>query len=174
MSEQQIDQQANFRLVDTTKSEIQNALFEIDKQTFRPVDWFKKPSEYAEYSDVHLIFVGHRIAGSMAFEHDIDIERKADGALGDNYVRTTGTLYIVNTAILPEFQRRGIGKKAKEWQIAHAKEQGFTRIVTYPRKSNAAIVGLNRKFGFEIVMEIPAGEWYDKEPALCMELDLMK
>ncbi len=62
-----------------------------------------------------------------------------------------GSLYIASTGILPAFQKRGFGQLFKSWQIAYARNHSFTRLVTNTRKSNAAMIALNRKFHFRTV-----------------------
>jgi len=88
-----------------------------------------------------------------------------------------GTLYIISTAILPQFQRQGIGSIVKAWQIAYAKRNGFKKIVTNARVSNKGSIALNKKFGFQMIRIIP--EYYNpdyaggpREDTIVLQLDI--
>jgi len=74
---------------------------------------------------------------------------------------------------LPEFRRQGLGRKQKEWQIEYARKNGFTRIVTNMRASNAPIIALNKSLGFTILEMVPSGMYESsEEAAVVMELAL--
>ncbi len=81
------------------------------------------------------------------------------------------TLYLLSTALLPEFRGRGIGAVMKAWQVAYARMNGFARIVTHARIDNATSIALNKKFGFRETARLPF--YYDNgADALVMELIL--
>jgi ribosomal protein S18 acetylase RimI-like enzyme len=63
-------------------------------------------------------------------------------------------LYIISTAILPEFQRQGWGTVLKAWEIAYARRNMYKLMVTGCRKSNTAMINLNLRFGFQYAFEI--------------------
>ena len=67
----------------------------------------------------------------------------------------SGSLYIASTGIHPDFQGMGFGQLLKNWQVIYARYRGFERIVTNTRKSNSAMIALNRKFGFRIIRTTP-------------------
>jgi ribosomal protein S18 acetylase RimI-like enzyme len=83
-----------------------------------------------------------------------------------------GTLYLASTGILPAYRGQGYGQIMKAWQIVYAKRHGFTRIVTNARQSNAAIIALNRKFGFRTVRKVPGYYISPDESAVVMNLKL--
>jgi ribosomal protein S18 acetylase RimI-like enzyme len=104
------------------------------------------------------------------------MEEHADFAddLADDGVspRREGSLYIASTGILPNFRGKGFGQLSKAWQIAYARVNGFSRIVTNTRRRNAAMIALNKKFGFRVLRTTPR---YYREPTdatVVMELFL--
>jgi ribosomal protein S18 acetylase RimI-like enzyme len=132
------------------------ALQSFDRKVFRKSDIF--PAEYWKQCEPYWLLIDGVKAGCCAF---------------DRYTsHAKGTLYVATTGILPRFQRRGLGELMKQWQIAYARRQGFTRIATTTRKSNAAMIALNRKFHFKTVRTIPSYYAEPTEPALVMELQL--
>ena len=102
-----------------------DALCELDRKIFHafPADLFT-PEEWAEFESYWMIVDG-KIVGCSAFIRDTDYDDEA----------RPGCLHIMSTGILPEFRRRGLGMKQKQWQIEFAKQQGFRAIVTNTRES---------------------------------------
>lgn len=140
-----------------------DALCDVDRRIFHahPSDLF--PREFwAERCEAYWMTVNGQIVGCSAFQLN-----------NDHRGEKRGCLYISSTGILPEFRRRGLGRKQKEWQIEYARKNGYSRIVTNMRASNAAIIALNKSVGFT-VHEIVATGMYDSpdEPAVVMELTL--
>ncbi len=137
-------------------------LFEIDRRIFSafPADLFSA-EEWAEFESYWMIVDGMTV-GCSAFlrDTDFDIEPRP------------GCLYIMTTGVLPEFRRRGYGAKQKQWQIEFAKQQGFQVIVTNTRASNAAMIDLNLKMGFQIRGSSPHFYFEPDETAIVMELPL--
>lgn len=123
----------------------------FDRQVFRKADLFNT-EEWKTYESWWMVVEGMR-AGCCAFEPNVDFQEdiRADGT---NPVMK-GSLYISTTGILPRFQRSGLGRLFKSWQIAYARFHGFHRIVTNCRKLNTAIVDLNKSFGFRIIRTTP-------------------
>ena len=78
------------------------------------------------------------------------------------------TLYIESTAVLPNYQGKGIGKLLKEVLIEEAKRRGYKRITT--RATNEIIVHINEKYGFRKVKYFK--EWVGNRDAWYMELKL--
>jgi ribosomal protein S18 acetylase RimI-like enzyme len=130
------------------------ALQAFDKKVFRKSDVF--PAEYWKQCEPYWLLIDGVKAGCCAFDK--------------HTLHAKGTLYVSTTGILPRFQRRGLGQLMKQWQIAYARRHGFTRIVITTRKSNAAMITLNRKFQFKTVRTIPRYYADPSEPALVMEL----
>lgn len=115
-----------------------------------------------------LVLVDGERAGSFAFRHNSAIARGYD----DEYPDVPGSLYIVTTGLLPEFQRQGIGSFVKKWQIDYAKSHDFEVINTHCRAGNRASYRLNTKYGFVYIGRI--NDYYDEptEDAIVLELRL--
>lgn len=65
-----------------------------------------------------------------------------------------GSLYIVSTAILPEWRGIGMATILKAWQIAYAHTEGFRTIITNARASNRHSIALNKKFAFREIQRV--------------------
>src|SRR6266851_7029281 len=107
------------------------ALCEFDRRAFDkyPADIFPA-EEWLRYESYWMIMDG-KIVGCVA------LKPKGD------------ELWIMSTAILPEYRRRHLGTKCKQWQIEYAKSRGFARLGTMMRQSNTPIIRLNEAFGFK-------------------------
>jgi ribosomal protein S18 acetylase RimI-like enzyme len=138
-------------------------LVDFDRKVFEKADRFPK-SQWREYKSYWMIVDGKK-AGCCAFEHNVDFQK--DPKTGES-PPLDGSLYIATTAILPPFRRKGLGDLLKVWQISYARHHGFTRIVTNSRKSNRAMIELNKKFGFTAIETVP-GYYSGKESAVVME-----
>jgi ribosomal protein S18 acetylase RimI-like enzyme len=140
------------------------ALVRFDKRVFG-ADCFA--DEMWASCEAWWMTLGGRRIGCCAFEMDADFE--GDERKGGPR-RRVGSLYIASTGIVAEFRGCGLGKVMKAWQVAYARRLGYRRIVTNSRKSNEAMIALNRQFGFRKVRTV-AG-YYDepKEGAVVMEL----
>ena len=134
------------------------ALIAFDRRVF-PSDHFGA-ADWKRY-EAYWLVVDRRRIGCCAFEKNVDSDEN----------KRKGSVYISTTGILPAYQGMGFGTLMKAWQIAWARRHGFRRIVTNTRKRNAAMIALNRKFGFRVVRTIPG--YYDDPPdsALVMEFD---
>jgi ribosomal protein S18 acetylase RimI-like enzyme len=128
------------------------SLVAFDQRVFPASDRFD--AEYWRQCDAFWMLVDGRKAGCCAFEKDTN-------------------LYIATTGILPKFQRKGLGALMKAWQIAYARHHGFERLVTHMRKSNQAIIALNRRFGFRVIRTVEGYYEDPDEPAVVMRLDLI-
>ncbi len=133
-----------------------------------PADWFEPDAWKA--CDPWWMLVGGRKAGCCAFERHVDFQGdvRADG----RNPRNRGSLYIVSTGILPAYRGLGLGSVLKDWQVMFARRHGFDRIVTNTRKSNQAMLRLNKKFGFQVLRTTP--DYYEdpREATVVMELCL--
>ena len=129
------------------------------KDAFAPEDWLSLES--------YWIVVDGRVAGCAAFIHDVEFQEDLQGD-GENAAQR-GTLYIQSTGLLCAYRGQGLGKRIKEWEIEYAKRNGFSRIVTNCRESNAAMIAINEKYGFRVIRSTP--EYYeDGEATVVMEL----
>jgi GNAT superfamily N-acetyltransferase len=61
------------------------------------------------------------------------------------------------TGVRPEFRHQGIATALKAHGIAYARAHGYTQIVTEPRTTNAASLGMSAKVGFRPALETSAG-----------------
>jgi RimJ/RimL family protein N-acetyltransferase len=52
------------------------------------------------------------------------------------------------TGVRPEYRGKGLATALKLWAATYAKQQGYERIVTSPRRTNAASLRANAKVGF--------------------------
>jgi ribosomal protein S18 acetylase RimI-like enzyme len=141
-------------------------LWELDvaifgKDAFRQEDWLSLES--------YWVVVDGRVAGCAAFVHDVDFGE--DLGDGRENVAQRGTLYIQSTGLLREFRGRGLGSRVKAWQIEYARRNGFRRMVTNCRESNAAMIAINEKHGFRAIRSTP-GYYEDGEATVVMELVL--
>lgn len=140
-----------------------DALCDVDQRIFHahPSDLFSREF-WAERCEAYWMIVNGQIVGCSAFQSNYD-----------HRGRNPGCLYISSTGILPEFRRQGFGRKQKEWQIEYARKNGFSRIVTNMRASNAPIIALNKSLGFAVHEFVPTGMYASpEEAAVVMELTL--
>ena len=115
----------------------------------------------------YWIVVEGRVAGCAAFIHDVEFQEDLRGG-GENAAQP-GTVYIQSTGLLQEYRGQGLGKRIKEWEIEYAKRNGFSRIVTNCRESNARMISINERFGFRAIRNTP-GYYEDGEATVVMEL----
>ena len=131
------------------------------KDAFAPEDWLNLES--------YWIVVDGQVAGCAAFIPDVEFQEDLRGD-GENAAQR-GTLYIQSTGLLRAYRGRGLGKRIKEWEIEYAGRNGFRRIVTNCRESNAAMISINEKYGFRAIRSTP-GYYEDGEATVVMELVL--
>ena len=141
-------------------------LCELDVKIFGS-DAFDSPEDW-EGLKIFFITKDQQIIGSIALRHNTDVAEHYSA----DYKELPSSLYIVSTALLPEWQGRGIGKKAKAWQVRYAKSRGFERIVTNARVSNVRSISLNQHFGFKALRVIPAWYYEPEEDTLVLERKL--
>jgi ribosomal protein S18 acetylase RimI-like enzyme len=133
-------------------------IFGVD--AFAPEDWLSLES--------YWIVVDGQVAGCAAFIPDVEFGE--DVGDGEN-VAQRGTLYIQSTGLRREYRGLGLGKQVKEWQIEYARRNGFGRMVTNCRESNAAMIAINEKYGFRAIRKTD-GYYADGEATVVMELVL--
>ncbi|HEY4818090.1 MAG TPA: GNAT family N-acetyltransferase [Candidatus Acidoferrum sp.] len=131
------------------------------KDAFQREDWLSLES--------YWVVVDGQAAGCAAFVHDADFQEDLRGD-GQNAAQA-GTVYIQSTGLLRAYQGQGLGKRIKAWQIEYAKRNGFRRMVTNCRASNAAMISINEKYGFRPIRTTP-GYYEDGEATVVMELVL--
>jgi GNAT superfamily N-acetyltransferase len=143
------------------------SLTAFDRKVF-PSDHFPT-SEWRRYQSWWLIIDGRKV-GCCAFEPHVDFQEdlRRDGV----NPKMRGSLYIASTGILPRFQGQGLGQLLKYWQIAWAKRNGFTRLVTNTRKHNSTMIALNRKVGFRTIRTTPGYYAAPADATVVMELRL--
>jgi len=141
----------------------------FDHKAFRqyPADWFDREM-WLDCEAWWMLMDGKR-AGCCAFQKHVDF-REDIGQNGQN-PHLDGSLYIVSTGILPQLRGLGLGRLLKAWQVSYAIHHGFTRIVTNTRKSNRAMIHLNRSFGFKMTRTTP--DYYRQPPESTVVMELL-
>jgi len=142
------------------------ALWEMDLEIFG-VDAFEL-AHWLMLESYWILVDGER-AGCAAFIHDVDFAE--DLRDDDENDPQQGTLYIQSTGLLKRHRGRGVGTRVKEWQIDYARRHGFQRMITNCRESNARMIDINRRFGFQAIRTTP-GYYGDGEATVVMELRL--
>jgi ribosomal protein S18 acetylase RimI-like enzyme len=120
-------------------------LEEFDKRAFSAADRYDLERWLEKNYECWLMLLNGQTIGYCAFLNECDIEP---------YNKMDDVLYIISTAILPEFQRQGWGTVLKAWEIAYARRNMYKLMVTGCRKSNTAMINLNLRFGFQYAFEI--------------------
>lgn len=115
----------------------------------------------------YWVVVDGQIAGCAAFA--LDTEFQEDLRDDEENVPCRGTLYIQTTGLLRPYRGKGLGRRIKEWQIEYARRNGFQRIITNCRESNAPMISINEKYGFRPIRITP-GYYGDGEATVVMEL----
>ncbi len=144
-----------------------DALCALDREVFAE-DAFDE-DEWESLEAYWLIANGMR-AGCAAFVPNTDFQEDLNEE--DFNPPLPGSLYIVSTGIRPDLRGKGLGEWLKRWEIKHARDNGFTRIVTNCRASNTPIIRLNEKVGFHIIRTLQKEYYPDGEPTTVMELRL--
>jgi len=142
------------------------SLIAFDHLVFPKSDWFPRDA-WTTYDSYWMRLNGRKIGCCAMQEHtSFQDDLQADDA------PRRGSLYIASTGIHPDFQGMGFGQLLKNWQVIYARYRGFERIVTNTRKSNSAMIALNRKFGFRIIRTTPRYYSDPVESTVVMELVL--
>lgn len=137
----------------------------LDKIIFSEEDAFSNIDDWIGL-ETFFILVNNYIVGSIALKSDADVA----SSWNKEGPKCPGTLYIISTAVAPNWQGQGIGDFAKKWEIEYAKIHNFQRIVTNARASNVKSIRLNQKYGFKIIKTMP--NYYGDEDSLVLELKL--
>ena len=117
----------------------------------------------------YWILADGQVAGCAAFIPHVDFAE--DLRDDDENEPQRETLYIQSTGLLANYRGKGVGSRVKAWQIEHARRNGFRRMVTNCRAGNAAMIAVNRKFGFQPIRTTP-GYYADGEATVVMEFRL--
>ena len=134
-------------------------IFGVD--AFTPQVWLSLES--------YWVMVDGEVAGCAAFIRDADFQEDLSQD-GENPAQA-GTLYIQSTGLRLAYRGQGLGNRVKAWQIEYARKNGFRRVVTNCRESNAAMIAINERFGFRTIRK--TAEYYsDGEATVVMELVL--
>jgi ribosomal protein S18 acetylase RimI-like enzyme len=136
-------------------------LMAFDRRVFPKADLFD--ADYWRQCESWWLLVEGVRAGCCAFERNTDVT-----ATGER--TRPGCAYVATTGILPRFQGRGLGRLMKDWQIAWAMHNALRRLVGVTRKSNKAMIRLNRSCGFREVRTIP--DYYADEAGIVMAIKL--
>jgi ribosomal protein S18 acetylase RimI-like enzyme len=144
------------------------SLLAFDRRIFSKSDRIAS-ADWKTYESYWLLVDNKKVA-CCAFEEHVDFQGdiREDG----NNSRRRGSLYIVTTGVLPQFQHMGFGKLLKSWEISYARYHGFTRIVANTRSSNASMIALNEKFHFRVTRNTPGYYSDPTDSTVVMELRL--
>lgn len=79
---------------------------------------------------------------------------------------------INNVAVLPEYRRRGVGRRMMESFLVRCRGKGAKRVLLEVRESNLAAIGLYSAFGFAVIGK--RRDYYDdpREDAVLMEVEI--
>jgi ribosomal protein S18 acetylase RimI-like enzyme len=67
--------------------------------------------------------------------------------------------HLAQVAVLPEFQRRGIGRSLLDYSLARLTERRFATLSLIVSRANAHALKLYRALGFQTVLACPAFVW---------------
>jgi GNAT superfamily N-acetyltransferase len=139
----------------------------FDHKAFDPGDWFER-DDWRDYEAWWMIVDGRKV-GCCAFQGHVDFQED----IRDDGINPLlqGSLYMATTGVLPAFQGLGLGRIMKSWQISYARRSGFARIVTNTRQSNARMIGLNKKFDFQVLRTTRG--YYDHPPEATVVMELL-
>lgn len=142
------------------------SLVVFDHKEFPRSDCFLRDG-WRKYESWWMVVDGRKI-GCCAFELHKSFQEdvREDGENAD----LRGSLYVASSGIIPSLRQRGFGTLLKSWQVSYALHHGFSRIIANTRKSNHAMIKLNKKFGFKIIRTTP--KYYDDpcEATVVMEI----
>jgi ribosomal protein S18 acetylase RimI-like enzyme len=97
------------------------------------------PEDWAEYEVYWMLADGEKV-GCCALERDADFDEAP----------RIGYLLIASIGVLPERRNEGLGTRFTQWQVEYARTHGFSTVVATTRESNAAMIHLYEKLGFEV------------------------
>ena len=140
-------------------------LMAFDRRVFPPADLFDA-AYWRECENWWMLVDGVRV-GCCAFQRNIEAARGGERP-------RKGSAYVATTGILPKFRGRGLGRLMKTWQMAWAVNNGFRRLVGVTRRSNKAMIRLNKSCGARAIRTIPHYYSDPDEAGLVMELKLRK
>ena len=86
-------------------------------------------------------------------DHDVSVVVLADGVVvGTSFLYTdyvTGRARNAGTGVVPDFRGRGLGLLMKRHALALAAARGITRVITQNDDTNAPMLAINAKLGYE-------------------------
>jgi GNAT superfamily N-acetyltransferase len=86
-------------------------------------------------------------------DHDVSVVVLADGVVvGASFLYTdyvTGRARNAGTGVVPDFRGRGLGLLMKRHALALAAARGITRVITQNDDTNAPMLAINAKLGYE-------------------------
>jgi len=130
-------------------------LMKLEAKSFSPSACFDEET-WKGYMGC-LIGCDDQSVGTMALGCDI-----APGDTYDQDISSPGSLFLASINVQPESAGQGIASFALDWLANWAQMEGFRRIVSNFRPTNAASRHLHEKAGFTEVRRIPN---FYKDPA---------
>ena len=86
-------------------------------------------------------------------DHELSAGAVADGTVvGTAFLNTdreSGRAVSVGTGVIPPFRGRGLGLLMKQHSLAWAAAAGITRAITQNDETNAPMIAINAKLGYE-------------------------
>jgi ribosomal-protein-alanine N-acetyltransferase len=132
------------------KREEVDSLVTIEKEVFS-YPWTKKMFEQEIEEGSHF-FVVKKSGMIIAYGGFWQIEDEA---------------HLVNLAVAPSHQKKGIGSYLLRWLINRAKEMGIKRMTLEVEAKNSAAISFYHKFGFSEIA-IRKGYYEQKDDAIVM------
>lgn len=68
-----------------------------------------------------------------------------------SFYHTPGEMEILNLAVLPEYRKRGLGRRLLEMVLQVARKMGIEKALLEVRRGNSPAIALYRSSGFELV-----------------------
>jgi RimJ/RimL family protein N-acetyltransferase len=137
-----------------------------EEQARRPTDWLPEFTDLENATRAHIdpprtpAEMVERLAFLKVAPEALFLARRGERYLGYtcvNVLESDGeTLLQGWTGVRPEERARGLATALKLRAAAYAQTLGYRRIVTAPRRSNAASLRANEKVGFRPVTDGPA------------------
>lgn len=146
-----------------------NALMRMDKTIFGNRDVGNRYFWDEIITEAWWVVVDGKRIGTTALQANSGMSLR----VGTDCPEEIGTLFVCSTGLLPKWHKLGIGTLVKAWQIAHARHEGYAKLLTCVRVSNQASIMLNQKLGFAVREVIEDFYSNPTEHAVVLELSIM-
>jgi GNAT superfamily N-acetyltransferase len=126
-----------------------------DLDTLYRVDYSSSQDEPGDYDFSGLTFEQWRTmsVGHPDFDWELSLGALVDGSLAGVSLfcadRARGRAMNVGTGVLREHRNRGLATLMKRHGLARAAQAGITRVITQNDDTNAPMLAINRRLGYE-------------------------